>query len=359
MSQIPAGRSYRIKNKGSGLYLNVVGNSNSQSAQLEQYRSQSGAERAHQVWHVFPLDFGHYLLANKSSGYVANIVGNSTSRSALAEQYRLQDVKTNQPAQQWLLRDAGGGTYEIINNKSQLNLNVVGFSTSQSANVEQYIKVSGANFDFERWLLEPVDEYKPILDLRPGEDSIGDIIRLTGYANPTPSSTTPVLVGSMAYPFPLVTDPAYSRERQARENPYYIMRKYGYWTKVYYYEHGGASEYTHKETTRVGLTSSSSTTVEETTSISVTAEASFAFKGFGASLSSTFTQELKVTTTETVTEESSREVEITRTYAAKDHVAEAIWYRDDKYVLERLDGSKVLEWTTRDPNTTVADAYRA
>jgi hypothetical protein len=40
---------------------------------------------------------------------------------------------------------------------------------------------------------------------------------------------------------------------------------------------GGASEYTHTEKTTVGLTTTDAGTVEQTTGISVTAEASFGF----------------------------------------------------------------------------------
>jgi hypothetical protein len=32
-------------------------------------------------------------------------------------------------------------------------------------------------------------------------------------------------------------------------------------------------------------------------------------------------------------------------------VTEAIWYRSDKYVPDRLNGTVVLDWTTRDPDT--------
>ena len=115
---IRPGSSYRIKNKRSNLYLNVVGFSLNESAQLEQRELQpDGQDRMSQVWHIFPLDFGSYLLVNKASGLVVNIAGNSADSSARAEQYRLQRPD-EKPAQQWLLRDSGGGEYEIINNRS-------------------------------------------------------------------------------------------------------------------------------------------------------------------------------------------------------------------------------------------------
>ncbi len=358
MRPIPAGRAYRLLNVQSHLLLNVVAHSNAESARLEQFPV-SQANRMSYTWHVFPLDFGRYLLVNMSSGFVVNIVSNSTRPSAPAEQFHLQ-APQDRPTQEWVLRHVAGSfdEYEVINAESQLNLNVVGFSRQASARVEQFTRASGSDFLSQRWAFLVEREYRPVLDLQPGNDSIGDVNRMTSFADPKPASTTPVLAGSMAYPFPLVRDPAYSRERQARENPYYILRKFGFWTKVFFYDHGGASEYTHRETTRVGLTTTNSTTVEHTTGISVSAEASFGFRGFGASLSTTMSQQLRVETTKTVSHESSREVEITRTYPAGRRVAEAIWYRDDRFVLERLDGSRVLEWVTRNPNRTVADTFR-
>ncbi|MDF3287738.1 RICIN domain-containing protein [Streptomyces silvisoli] len=353
MSGIPAGRSYRIKNQRSNLYLNVTSYSLGESARLEQWQLRpSGQERMSQVWHVFPLDFGKYLLANKASGLVVNIVSNSTSPGAYAEQYRLQQPSSS-PAQQWFLHSASGGTFQIANEKSQLALNVKSYSTQPSAPVEQWYLG-----DAQKWYLEVEDEYKSVLELPDIPDrGIGDIHRMTSY-QPTPSAKTdPVEVGVMAYPFPLVKDSAHDRQRQARENPYYFLRRYGYWERVYSYEHGGASDYTHSEETTVGLTTSNARTVEETTTISVTAEASFGFKGVGASLSSTISHELKVITTHEEVKSHSRTVKLERNYQAGKRVTEAIWYRSDKYVLERLDGSKVLEWTTRDPNTSIADAY--
>ncbi|OLZ71976.1 hypothetical protein AV521_08465 [Streptomyces sp. IMTB 2501] len=360
MARIPAGRSYRIKNQRSSLYLNVAGYNQDESAHLEQWHLQSGQNRMSQVWHVFPLDFGKYLLANKASGFVVNIRGNSTEPLAPAEQYRLQQTDAR-PAQQWLLRDAASGTLEVINDKSQLLLTVGRHTSNPSDSVAQFGVVSGdptASPASQRWHFEVEDEYKPVLDLPDIPDvGIGDIHRMTSY-QPTPSTKTEeVEVATMAYPFPLVKDPAFNRQRQARENPYYILRRYGFWERIYSYEHGGASDYTHTEETTVGLTTTNARTVEETTTISVTAEASFGFKGFGASLSSTISHELKVVTTHEEVKSHSRKVTIERNYQAGKRVTEAIWYRCDKYVLERLDGSEVLSWTTRDPNTSIADAY--
>ncbi|MER7989052.1 RICIN domain-containing protein [Streptomyces noursei] len=364
MSGIPAGRSYRIKNQRSNLYLNVKGYSLDESECLEQWPLQTGKNRASQIWHVFPLDFGKYLLANKASGLVMNVRGNSTAPSAVVEHYLLQ-APSKKPAQHWMLRGTTGGAFEVINDRSQLLLNVCEWSTARSAVVEQYTQATGDNAASQRWLFEVEDEYKPVLALADLVDvGPGDIHRMTSF-QPTPSTKTqPVQVGAMAYPFPLVRDPALDRRRQARENPYYILRRFSFWERVYSYEHSGASNYTHADSTTVGLTSTDSQAVQETVGISVTSEAKLGFSSGpaggvegSASLSSTISAELKVTTTHEEVKTHSRTEEFKRTYEAGKRVTEAIWLRSDKYVLERLDGSVVIDWTTRDPSTSITDAY--
>lgn len=358
MPQIPAGRSYRIKNKRSNLYMNVHEYSDKEGHGLEQWHLQpSGRNRLSQIWHVFALDFGKYLLANKATGQVVNVYENSTAAGKHLQQWPIQPPSAR-PAQEWMLHDVAGGAVQIINAKSQLLANVRSYSTEPGGQLQQWTQASGPDSASQQWLFEIEDEFKPVLDLPnisyPG---IGDIHRMTSY-KPTPSAKTePVEVGALAYPFPLVNDPAYDRRRQAQENPYYILRRYGYWERVYSYEHGGASNYTHTDKTTVGLTTTNARTVEDTTNISVTAEASFGFKGVGASLSTTISRELKVTTTTEEVKNHSREVTITREYQAGKRVTEGIWYRSDKYVLQRLNGTVVLEWTTRDPSTSVADAF--
>ena len=356
---IQPGRSYRIKNQRSNLYLSVVGNSLKESALLEQRELQPyGQDRLSQVWHVFPLDFGSYLLVNKASGLVVNIAWNSTDWSARAEQYRLQTPGAEQPAQQWLLRDSPGGVYEIINNKSQQLLSVAWYSEEPSALIEQYPHTNDERSGAQRWLLEVEDEYKVVADLtqRPDTD-IGDIHRMTSY-QPTPADhTKQVEIAAMAYPFVLVDDPALDRQRQAQENPYYILRRYGFWQREYSYEHSGAADLTESKQTTVGLTTTDAATVEDTASISVTAEAGFGLHGFGASLTATISNELMVTTTHEEVRNHSEQETIQRSYHFGNRVTEAVWYRSDRYVLERLDGSVVLDWTTRNPNMKITDAY--
>ncbi len=90
----------------------------------------------------------------------------------------------------------------------------------------------------------------------------------------------------------------------------------------------------------------------------MTAEASFAYKGFAASLSTAYSRELKVTVCTGVVEEHSRMEKVEREYQADGvRVAECLWFRGDRYAVERVDGTKILEWNTLDSAVSVLDGY--
>lgn len=125
-----------------------------------------------------------------------------------------------------------------------------------------------------------------------------------------------------------------------------------------YYEHPGLSQFEEKQKTTIGLITSNRTEVERTTSISVTAEAGFVFKGFSAGISTTITDQLRVLRATEETESSEQEDTITRTYFANDkRLCEALWYRGDHFVVHRMDGSTVAEWRTRDKRSSVLDGW--
>ncbi|MFB6889800.1 hypothetical protein ACFCX4_10855 [Kitasatospora sp. NPDC056327] len=87
--------------------------------------------------------------------------------------------------------------------------------------------------------------------------------------------------------------------------------------------------------------------MEKTTGVAVSAEASFGFKGFGSSSKETFPQEMKVSTTDERITEPSTTVIGEPKHPEGEHVSEAIRFREDEYVLERLDGTKVIGRTVR------------
>lgn len=368
MTQIPAGRSYRIRNQRSDLYLTVEGYSLNPSARLvqSQLNPVGDGNRMSQVWQVLPFDFGMYMVANKASGLVTNVWGALTTPGANGEQHPLATWDESFD-QEWLLRDAGSpDTFEIVNAKSQLVLTPQDFSTAAGTQTVQLARASGDDAASQQWVFEVEDEYPVVLGLPVISGAgIGDIHRMTSYAPTTSGATDPVEVGVLAYPFPLVSDTAYDIQRQGRENPYYIVRHYVFWERISSYEHGGGSATTKEITVQVGLTNTNSTTIEETVSwgfnadrgMETTANSERMNLTISKSMGVSFSKGTTVTTTSETAAGASMAVTLTRAYDAGARVTEAIWYRSDRYVVERMDGSHVLDWTIRDPRTSIADTY--
>ncbi|MEU1736479.1 RICIN domain-containing protein [Streptosporangium sp. NPDC020145] len=358
MSIIKAGQSYLIGNGYSPYYLNVTGARTESRVSLDQEAIKiHGAECDAQTWHVFPLDNEFHLFANKNSGLVMKIYDDSTAPGEGVYQFEL-DSPDRAPSQTWLVEHVSDNTYRVRNQNSQLFLSIRNSSVIKGANAEQSSDDDPASARSRQWEFNVRDKFERVLNLPTFEGvTIGDIHRLTSFEHPDRGTTDPVEVANFAYPFPVITDQAYDRRSQAQRNPYYILRRYGYWNRVFQYEHGGASELTEKQTTHVGLTSLNSTQVEETTSTSVSAEASFGFKGFASSISKTFAKQMKVTVTNQEITETWAEREISRTYAQGIRVSEAVWYRADDYVLERLDGTMLIEWTVSDETKSISDAW--
>ncbi|MER5766229.1 hypothetical protein [Streptomyces sp. NPDC001985] len=201
-----------------------------------------------------------------------------------------------------------------------------------------------------------------MLDLAPvpaGPADIGDVVRLTGFGRPAQQQTAPVLIGQVALPFPLITDSALPRTRQGIDSPYYLLKRHGSWKLAHYWDHNGATQQTRSQQITVGLITPNAPAVQTATGISVTADASFVYTGFTASLGTTISRGLKVTTGSGsgATPESSRTQTVNRVHPQGGRVADALWQKEDKYTLTRLDGTVVVEWTTRDPNTFLSDAW--
>ncbi|MFC8094701.1 RICIN domain-containing protein [Streptomyces sp. NPDC057301] len=355
------GRTYRIRNKASdGLVVTPKGWSSGET-QLQIYTltSVGDGNRAKQVWHVMPLDNDDVMLINKRTGLCINVHNNSTAPSMGVQQYDIQSPEVAS-SQKWMLRPATSGYYTVVNKKSGLELTPQSWGTSPSTNLQQYTPGGPETRERQYWALEVEDEYPQITGLRPIDrdpNDIGDVIRLTGFTEPPRDTTPEVLIGQLAVPFFTIGDS--SPQWQVDNSPYYILKRYGYWQKVFFYEHPGTSKVTKTKKVTVGLTTSTGKTVEETTGISVTAEASFAYKGFSASLSTTYSRELKVTTYTGEVHEHFTEDTIEREYQADGvRIAECLWYRGDRYTVERMDGTKVLEWNTLNAAVEVLDGYR-
>ncbi|MFE0582924.1 hypothetical protein [Streptomyces sp. NPDC058874] len=159
----------------------------------------------------------------------------------------------------------------------------------------------------------------------------GPVPAPSAYTRPNPHTTPEVLIGTTILPCPLVTDPALGQARKAQESPYYLLKRYGFYKVVSSYDHSGQIPKTESQGTTVGMSATNAREVESTTGISVTAE---------------------------TTNSSSTTVTVERSYPANsERLAPSIWFRSDRCVLERTDGSKVMEWQTSTDQDTVDSVY--
>lgn len=357
---IEQGYAYRLKNKRTGLYLTSADFSGDSYATTWKSES-SGNARLSQTWNVLSLDNGEYLVAQRLAGNLLT-PDNFSSSDVRVNLFPPQNTSnvTQRNSQTWLLRSEGNGYYTLGNKNGGLFLTPNNFGTSGPDRVNVYWRASGTNGDSQLWQLEKDTAYNGILDATPGPTgkAVGGVIRMTDYRRPHPDVTSDVLIGTTLLPFPMVTDPALGRARQAAESPYYILKRYGFYKVVYFYEHSGQVSKTESQSTTVGVTSSNAREVETTTSISVTAETSFQYGGFSASLSTTISHELRTRVSQETSQSSSRTVTVERAYPANgNRLAQAIWFRADRYVLERADGSQLTQWETTTDQDTIDDVY--
>ncbi|GGU10727.1 RICIN domain-containing protein [Streptomyces lateritius] len=332
---------------------------------FEKPRSEGAPDFELQLWYVMPLDNDRHLITNRASGLVLNVVNNGRSVNSQIQQCGIQP-DTTASAQTWYmrLRDDHLSEVSIVNAGSNLLMSPdlrsgYGFYAGKAPVLAAPF---GPESNFSQvWELSTYGGYgevAPYLKRESGDaDDIPDINRLTGYAPPSRDRTDETLIGSVLVPFPLVNDPVLTRPRQAQENPYYVLKRFGYWRNVYYYEHSGASSYTKAETVTVGLTTSNSKQVEHTAGVKVTAKSEFSFFGAASEISVEAEYQLKTSTTSTTTDTTTTTTTIQRDYRGGERRAEAIWYREDRFVLERLNGQKVVDWVIRDSNRMITDAY--
>jgi endoglucanase len=149
---------YTIRNIGSGnYYLNVTGYSTEPSAQVEQWdlQPEGSVDRKSQLWFVVPYENGYYMVINKASGLYLNVFGYITDRSAQVEQWHLQK-DANVDSQLWKIEkinEKGGYTFQ--NKASGKYLNIEGFSTKPSAKVEQSDLQTDSHKMFQHWDIMP------------------------------------------------------------------------------------------------------------------------------------------------------------------------------------------------------------
>lgn len=137
---------YRLKNKNSGLYLNVLNRSEEANAVLVQEKN-LGDITPTNIWEIAGGVGGHYVLRNMYNQYNARIKGNNTPLEPI-----VQGPAGDKNESSWLLIKTGvEGEYKLRNVNNYMFAVVKDASKSEYVPVVQY---ESADTDNAIWILE-------------------------------------------------------------------------------------------------------------------------------------------------------------------------------------------------------------
>ncbi|MEV6443659.1 hypothetical protein, partial [Amycolatopsis sp. NPDC051716] len=306
--KIEPGRTYRFRNKSAERYLSPQALAGDEATSVQILNRRDGDA---QVWHVMPLDNDAVLIVNKACGRVLSPKAFDTSEATTLQILNLRDRAERRETQTWVFEDAGDGFRLLRDSVGFRCASPKGFSGAEAKTVQLLDLRDDERRNTQCWAMEMVDEEKRITGLEPVKgDDIGDVPRMTGYHEP-PDRGPEVLVGQAVIPFPMVRDERGS-SWQTRHNPYYLLRRYGFWKLVLYYEHSGAILREEQHEISVGLTTNNAATIEHTLGVSIGANAGIDCKGASASIQASMTAELKVTQTYSTETKNTRTETIKR-----------------------------------------------
>ena len=324
--------------------------------------------------------------------------------------------ETSEPSQEWLFQPMGKGRYHIItcqttrtNERMAVGStgNVVVWTPKEEES--QYFKLEripstdkfrfmeftrneyvavGRNGNILRYALNPNQEsfnfrIEPVglpptpPALTPGQyepDQIPIFPRLQSYDITPPIKSPIYLIGESIVPAFHVGDHKYfSKANQYDSNPFYVLRREQYWKRQALEEYDGHSSNRKKVTVKTGISSTESTSMEDTIKMTMGASSSFKFApeiGFDGlslkgpensqSFTSELSKELKMTTSSstTVMEERTEEQELH--FKEGTRAVIALWTLVDSFTLFGMDKHRVVKkWTVTRPNVVRRDAYPA
>ena len=140
---------------GSG--VDLIGGSTAESTKIHLW---SNLGQQSQKWHVEYVGNGYYKILSKPSGdnnLALNVKGNDYFGNPDVQLYAYNG---NDDASQWVLRDAGNGSFYIIN-KRGLFLDVASAGTKDGTAIKAY---RGNSTDAQKWYFVPVDGEQTISD---------------------------------------------------------------------------------------------------------------------------------------------------------------------------------------------------
>lgn len=348
MTQIAAGKAYTLRTGRGDYYLHPGNDHGGCRLQIDGAGGRADHKPSYQ-WHAFPADSDHkwWWLTNKAYGTMLYVEGDGDVGSHLCQ---AQILKPEHENFKWTFDPADDGWVRVRTLQSDLFMH---------SDRDHWVNIDSKCSDrSDQWFLQVVEEYPSITSLKPAATNpdFGEIDRLKGYKAPA-EETKQVLVGSTAVPYFVVEEGDHGKEWKSQNSPYYILSRYSSWERHGFKEHDGHTAFSYTFKTEVGFVNSSSTEVEKTLNISVSAEGGFDFKGASAKIGGSVSRALSIKQSYTTTFSKTRTDEQTVTFPAGHRFAVAVWYRLDTYKLTRMNGDPVLTWYVRDPSSYISDGF--
>lgn len=158
-----------------------------------------------------------------------------------------------------------------------------------------------------------------------------------------------VIMGETVIPFPMVkNDPLLNRRLQAKESPYYKVTKSRLYKKIYDETWAKGDMTTKTQEATIGMTQHSLSEVSRMLSVTFTAsaEVGFAKGAFSGSASSSFsrTLETKSRALNEITNITEEKTKLEEKHNGDMHKRLVKYRLVERYLLERSNGTKVLEW---------------
>lgn len=168
---------YFVKSSNSGKYLDVVGGSDSNGANVQQY--EGNGTLAQKFLLEYDEGTGYYTLTNGQSGKVLEVQGAADWDGANVAQYDSNGTA----AQRWTIEDLGSGQYALRSAVGGKVLDVAGVSSENGANVQVW---SWSDTPNQKWSFEQSSFVGGGLYSVEGESGLVLDIEGNGTSNGTP-----------------------------------------------------------------------------------------------------------------------------------------------------------------------------
>jgi hypothetical protein len=337
-----SGKSLRIINSvsGYGLLAGSHGTNPGDRNMFQYPLTDTGPNPRGFEWMLMACGDNYYWIINRVSGHglLAGSHGTNPGDRAVW-QYPLTETGPNADGFKWSLEPSGDG-FRIVNKVSGYGLLAGSHGTNPGDRaVWQYpLTETGPNENGFVWKLDTVGVFD-VPKLRTPETQL-DVPRVKSFADAAPDTSEPWVIGEVLVPFMFVADGP--RSSQLRTTPYYVLSRERYWTQAADNEYDGKVQKTWTEEITVGMKETHQQSLENELSITITADASFAYGPATASMKTEIANKLKVSESSS-TEKMRQEKVTTQVTVPKERVRIVIWVRTDRYSLKRTDGKLVSD----------------